>query len=478
MPLRTLAPVTTLHERPRAGQPVSGGEPADEGAEDGQPVAVVLAGPCRTVTARLVSALVRDAPAVHEVPAESYLVLRHGARAAMRAYVPGHRAPQPYPMRGAFGADGTSQRPPRRVEAHLSDPLLSRVSLLVVPELTGAGPATGRVALDLVEDGAALVFVTDTQAPISADGLDLLAAAARYTDAVFVAVVDDGESARWPVVAGANQSALARVAPSLALTPWHVLGGEGDMTGLRTALIDWAALARRERRPRPSERIIARTGGDSAISGWQSLLEKEIGARRQTIEQDLSIELSRIHLRCVRQVVEGGSASLPAAFDRELHGLSVMASRALWSAADRVLTAVLAQVLEYQPAPELVGWVADAVREMVRETETWDRALLVITTGGVAEVVGHGALAGLAAYQAPEAAEPVLPPVALGLTAGCYGMWVGRRSDPRACQQWVQRAVRSMELELQGEVGRRLDDLSEAVATLVGDGVEHGILLA
>lgn len=477
MPSRTLAPVIPLPGRSRTAElPVPGDDPMDGAADEDGPMVVVLAGPCAAVTGRLLSALVGDVPVLNYMPPESYLVLRHGTDEAVRAYVPGHRAPQPFPVPG--GAGCVSQRPPRRVEAHAADPLLSRVSLLVAPQLAGTGPASARVALDLVEDGAALVFVTDTRAPIGADGLDLLAAAAQCTDAVFVAVVDDGESARWPVVAGANQSALARVAPSLALTPWHVLGTDGDLTSLRAVLLDWAATLRRGRRPAPADRIRARTGGDSAVSGWQAVLDKEIAVRRQSIEQDLSIELSRIHLRCVRQVVEGGCASLPAAFDRELHGLSVMASRALRTAAERVITAVLAQVLEYEPVPALVTRVSDAVREIVREAGNWDRALLVITTGGVAEVVGHGALAGLAAYQAPEVPEPVLPPVALGLTTACYGMWVDRRSDQPACQHWVQRAVRGMELELQGEIDKRLRDLSEALAALVGDGVEHGILLA
>jgi hypothetical protein len=477
---RTLVPAVPPQTEGRDAAPGVVVRPTGDDAQACRAVPAVVAGPRRLVTARLLGALLGDLDALlgesatnGQVPAESWLVLRYGTDPAARAFVPGHRRAQPYPP------VGEQPRPPRRVEVQLADPLLAGLSLLVAPELANGGPASARVVLDLLEDGAALVYVVDAQAPIGPEGLELLAAAATLTDAVFVAVVDDGDSPRWPAVAGANQSALARVAPDLALTPWHVLDRDRDLAGLRSDLLGWSAAARRERAAGPVERVRARTGDDGAVSGWRSVLDKEIGGHRQSIVQNLSIELSRIHLRCVRHVVEHGCASLPVAFDRELQGLSVLASRTLRTAADGILAAVLTQVMECAPPPALVSRVALAVREMVREAETWDRALLVITTGGVAEVVGHGALAGLAVWsQPPAGAGAVLPPVALGLTAGCYGMWQSRRSDQRSCQQWVQRAVRGLELELQGEVNRRLDDLAEALGSLVGDAVEHGILLA
>lgn len=472
--------------------------------------------------ATLVEALVGTVPHVAATPDGCYLTIRAGHRPSARAFVPGYRQPRPYPVPDtpAGGVAGAwSSRPPRGIEIGHDAALLERLTLVVAPPVAGGGPAAVRVILDLVERGAALIFVTDTTAPVAAVDTDLLAAAVRRTRDVFLAVADDHESERWPEVVGANQSRLARQVPELTLARWFVVvrrpwasgaadpgtgrgaadpgvvgpeavpaGGDGAAE-LREALVEWADAERTRRRTggRGRSARAVRVGAHSADCGWERVLERSIRVHRHASGQEISIELSRIHLRCAQHIADHGCAALPVVLDRELHGLSLLATRVTRIGAQETLSAVLGQVLERQADHDLMSRVIPAVRARLAGAEQarWDRALLVITAGGVAEVVGGGALAGLGAYRPQRGGgtpgEPVTPPLlapfGLALAAGCYTMWArAGAAERKRCRQWLQGTVRALENTLHRELTERFDDLHRGIRMLVGESVDRGVL--
>ncbi len=465
--------------------PARAGRPAGAG-RSGEITAVVV-GRNRQDTSNLLHALLAGTPPLLAVPDGCYLVLRSAGRRGARAFVPGYRLPRPYPPPDERHA---LPRPPRRVESGHGDTLLTQLTVVLSPPLDTGGPAQMHVIVDLLERGAALVLVTDTAQPLDDAEMDLLAAAERHGRPVFLAVSDESESERWPEVVGANQSRLARGVPDLVLAPWYVVtSGDAGADGaidLRQALLRWAASERSRRvasgRTLRSTRAVA-VGPHSSDCGWERVLERAVHTHRQRAGQRVSIEVARIHLRCAQLVTDRGCAALPAALDAELHGLSALATRGVQAGAIDALVSVLSQVLEHLPEPGVLRRVVRAIRGHTHGAEAEiDRALMVITTADVAEVVGAGALAGMSAYRPvhgaigdPGVLPHIAPPIGLGLTAGCFPLWTDG-ADPRRCLQWLQRVLRAVDVVLQREVDGRFADLELAVGDLMAAGIGTGVL--
>lgn len=471
--------------RRTAYRPAIGGAPVRRGE-----VCALVVGGRREPAGCLLRSLLGDLPVLADLPGGCFLTLRGGGRHTARAFVPGARQGRPYPL--APRAEPLP-RPPRRIEVDHADTLLTQVSLVLAPPLDEAGAALSPVIVDLVERGAALVFVTGTGEPVTDAEVELLTVAAATGRPVLLAVADGRRSERWPEVVGANQSLLARRVPALTLAPWYVVTGDADRaagaTELRHALLRWAATERSRRAalaraPRSGRAV--QVGPHSADCGWERVLDRTIRTRRQSASQHLSIELARSHLRCGQRITDGGCASLPGTLDTELHGLSVLATRAVQAGCLETLTSVLGQVLERSPDPGTVHRAVRAVRALIRAGDPVpERALMVITTAGVAEVVGANALAGLSAYRvarAGTAGDPDVPPLlpapfGLGVSAACYPLWAEPAgADSRRCRQWLQLAIRAVEASLHREIGRRFTELDLAVRQLVAESMQRGAL--
>jgi hypothetical protein len=138
-------------------------------------------------------------------------------------------------------------------------------------------------------------------------------------------------------------------------------------------------------------------------------------------------------------------------------------------------------VLAREPTEAVRRRVAVAVRRGLAEDRAGRdlaRVLLVTSAGGVATVGGSDALAALAGY-ATEAASPILPPVGLGVSGGCYSLWSSPSNDELTrARSWLQRAARAIELDLLREVGRRFDAVHRSLGGLIAETVDHGTLLA
>lgn len=460
-----------------------------------EPIAVVAAGAAHSA---LIGTLLGNPGPVLDLWPGSYLVATHGRERHVSAYLPGSRQPHPYPEAPA-GNQPVTGRPPRRVELTLPDPLLRHVALVNTPDTATLGVAGTRVLLDAVERGGALLFTQAADQPLGPIELDLLAEVARRNVRVFFVVTPDADggwpvpgepsSSRGPVPAmiEAHRVALAAAVPALADAPWFAVDPAGtDPADLRRALIEWAGAKglRRasEHWPVPVRARTVRVAPDAHESNWAGRLERMIRSSAQLVRQRLAVELANIHLRCVQELVFGsGCAGLPNSLDREVHALSLRAVAECDDAVTRILDEALTQVLGEAPDEGVRRRVAAAVRRGFDEDPAagdLDRVLLITSTGGVASVVGPEAVAALAAYHT-DAAPSVLPPLGVGLSRGCYAHWRNpSNSDVNGARSWLHRATRAVELDLLREVSRRFEAVQRSLGAVLGEAVDHGILLA
>ncbi|WP_139307126.1 hypothetical protein [Micromonospora pattaloongensis] len=460
-----------------------------------EPIAIVATGTGAARSA-VVGALLGSPGRILEVPDTSYLVVRHGARRAVTAHLPGARRPHPYPPAAA----GSGSRPPRRVELVEPDPLLRHFALVDTPDTATLGVAGARIVLDAAERGGALLFVLAAdQRPHPAE-LELLAAAARRSVAVFCVITPDARGG-WrvpdapepifdPATAAVevHRAVVTGAVPALDRAPWFAVDPAAtDTAYLRRALVEWAGaegLRRASLNPPvpPGAGRTVRVAPHAHESDWSQRLETAARAATERVRQRLAVELGDVRLRIERQLDFGaGPTGLPAVLDRELHALSLRAAAEGDAAVERLIQQTLADVLAEPPDEGVRRRVVAGVRRGLAEdaaARDLARVFLVTATGGVAVVAGAEAVAGLAAYPSDLGAQ-VLPEIGLGLSGGCYLRWRNSDdADAEAGRAWAQRALHAVEHELLRETGRRFGALRDALAVLLAEAVDHGILLA
>jgi len=278
----------------------------------------------------------------------------------------------------------------------------------------------------------------------------------------------------------ANQTALARRVPELAMATWYPIARRRpDTADLRRALVEWAGEQRSRYSPALGPRTM-RIAPDAHESGWEELITEQIGAHRRELDVLFAAALAELHDRCRRGL---DPAQLPARLDRELLAFSMRVTAALRAAADAVIRVALARVVTEQPDPRTLGRVRAALRRRIVEYDRprgepeWDHALLVTRTAAVAVLSGDGSFAGVAAHVG-EREQPVLAPVGFALTASCYGLWPepAARGGVRP-RVWLERAVAAVQRELSRELSRQLDDLQRGLTELIADGIDHGLML-
>lgn len=494
VPLAPRIPVQRRSDDDRRTADVPVRATADQSTPD-EPMAVLLVGCHDSGKRALTRALLRGAPAVVPVPPAvvpvppaTYLVMRYGPGAEPLAHVPGCRQPRPYRPGPCGEPDASLARPPRRVEVCLPDPLLRHFALVESPCAPLLGSAGGAVLADAAERGGAVVFAVPGNAPLTRSELDLLAELGDRDVSVFFAVMPPAESADNPAeaVLAAHRAAVARHAPRLVDSPWiGVDPAAGDTAFLRRALVEWAG-AEGLRRASVNPPVLPAAGtvhiGDEAAqSGWSAALDRWLRNSTRVVRQRLAIEVANIHLRCVQDLVFGaGCAGLPGMLDNELHALSQRATAESDTVVASIVHEVLQRVLAAEPTEDVRRRVVTAVRRALAEDPDADlaRVLLVTSTGGVAVIAGREALVAMPGYAA-ETAAPILPPVGLAVSGGCYVLWHSpAKLDVAKARSWLQRVTRAVELELLREVGRRFDAVHRSLGALIGETVDHGILLA
>ncbi|HEU4423309.1 MAG TPA: hypothetical protein VFR67_12315 [Pilimelia sp.] len=447
-------------------------------------------------------------------------------------------------------------RPPRRVELELPHALLRSFGLVTAPAVRRLGVAGARILADVAERGGAVVFVVAADRPLGIVELDVLAELATREIAVFFAVTpaagpgsgtgtgrgpgtgtalgsgggggrgsgvgglgEGGNVADDPVVAALDRhrAALAARVPSLVAAPWLAINpAAGEVACLRRTLIEWAGVEGLRRAggslaadgsamdsPMAGEpaagsgtpAAVIRVAADAAESDWPETLAGWLQGTKRQVRQRLITELANIHLRCVQEILFGaGRADLPAALDRELNALSLRATAECDAAVSVVAEQMLRRVVAGEPTDGVKHRLNTALRLGLADDPAnpdFTRVLLVTRTGGVASIAGDEAVAALPAYHTDR--TTVLPPIAIGLSGGCYLLWhqpavrdaeAGDGSDGDGgdggdgrVRSWLQRVVRAVEHELLDEMDRRFEAVHRSLAALITEGVDHGILL-
>jgi hypothetical protein len=455
--------------------------------------AVVVAGSTAEAKDALIGELLGSGNPVPGVPDESYLVLRHGTRRTARAFLPGSRQPVAYPAPGVDAPGEPPPRPPRRVELSLPAPPLTGFGLVGAPAGGAFGPAYNRILLDAAARGGALLFTLDAAVPPGQAELEFLIAAGRCAAKPFFACwagtaggTAAGTAPGDEVVArmAAYRDAVVCRVPSFAEAPWFLVTAGSGAADLRQALADWSGTTRRPATARPPGGTARRrvpTAVDGRESGWAELLDRAVEAAERAVRQALDGELADVHARCEQEVVFGGGcAGMPAALDREMHALSLSAAEQVDAAITEIIRQLLGHVLDESEPPhdDVLGRVAGALRQRIEEDRPdLSRVLLVTSTrGAVAAVAGAPAAAALAAYQTGTWPK-TLPPLGVGVSASCYQRWRDEKADADTALGWLRDAVGGTELALRPVLGERFEVVRQVLGGLVGDAVDHGLLL-
>jgi hypothetical protein len=404
--------------------------------------------------------------------------------------------------------------------------LLRRVTLVDTPGVGGFDDVYTEIAVDALERGCGLLFVTDASAALGPPHLDFLARVERLPVPVtFVLTKIDSDPA-WPAVLSANQTLVHTHAPGLATADWYAVSTlDGSQPGppaalseaalglagvgveaLRVALTEpvphepaivvakppaqRAAERRVRRAAEPPVRRAAEPARRPAVrdavcdEDWQPVLDRSVRSLGVAVGRRLAIDLATIHVRCVQQTSsDGGCARLPRVFDRELHALSVRVTRAVDAAATDIMRRVYAEILDREPDDAALARIRRATIRAATAgggpsggVADADRILVVTVTSGIAVTAGLGAVASVSAVRPGPLEEELLAPIAVALSAGCYSLWRG--GDLKECRGWLQRAIRALELRLESERAERFERLRQAIAVVAADAVDHGVLLA
>lgn len=108
----------------------------------------------------------------------------------------------------------------RSVEITLPDPLLDGLRLIDTPGVGGLDAAHGTLTLEALRDADALLFVADTDGPLTAPELHFLEQAAQRIDAVIIALTKiDAEPLGWEQLRSGTATALREHAPRFAGAP-------------------------------------------------------------------------------------------------------------------------------------------------------------------------------------------------------------------------------------------------------------------
>jgi GTP-binding protein EngB required for normal cell division len=438
----------------------------------------------------------------------AYLSFHHADSPAAFGYVPGHRGPRPLGLADLREGDqaavvrGGPGRPPRRIDVLHPADLLRRVNLVDTPGVGGFDQVYTEIVLDALEGGAGLLFVADASAALQAAELDFLSQVEQREVPVIFALTKIDAHPEWPAVLSANLKLVHDHAPGLAAASWYALSTLPDRDTAPPAVVEEAALGlagigvaalrRGLAEPPPSELPTAeapsaRPGPAQRVSAaatdtrWSEVLDRELRSRAVAVGQRLAIDLATIHVRCVQETGgETGCARLPHVFDRELHALSVRTTNAIETAATEIMRLVFAEILDGEPDAAALARIRRATRRAIEDADSapeWDRVLLVTATSGIAVTAGRGAVASLAAIRPRPLDEALLPPVGVGLSAGCYAAWRGG-GDRKQCRSWLQQAIHVLEGSLERECTGRFDHLGEALSVVAADTIDHGVLLA
>jgi hypothetical protein len=518
-----------------------------------EPVSVVLVGAGGDSRSAVLTALLGE-PLPVARPAESLMIVSYGPAARVAAFLPGWSQPWQVPARAAQPGTGLAlPRPPRRIELSRPDQLLRHFSLVDTPDLDSLRSAGVSVLRDTMARGGALLFVIGAGPPPGPVAHELLRHAVAASVEMFFVVTPGGAQSEGELAhQAALRSAVPEVAsapwfvldpvqvPALRrrLTDWagrealHRAGaGLSALAGLHgPAAFDGIGLPGDRPPGADSADAVARTcaqpdgaggmaqpdgaggmaqpdgaggmaqpdgaGGTAQAGGvgqvdWSARLDRTVQRAGQRVRQTVAIELARIHLAAVQEILFGGGPAVaPDFLDRELLALSLRATADCAAGVDDVVDVMIDLVF----GAEALVTLRQPVRELLRRRilvdpppATGSIGLLATAAGQVTRAAASNPgqpLGGVttlgagidvfAAYPGPPSRSTV-PPIGLALAADCWHPRSGPAGmAPDQARSWTQRMLRAMELELAREVAVRFAAVRRGLASLLADTIDGG----
>jgi hypothetical protein len=201
------------------------------------------------------------------------------------------------------------------------------------------------------------------------------------------------------------------------------------------------------------------------------VLDREIGRCRLAALQRLAGDLAQNQERCQRPARERhGGRRLPEDLDRELHTLSLRLTADLDASLRAVVHRTLSAALGRRPDRRLSERVVDDVRAGCAERP--NEVLLVTSNAGVTTMPSTYWPARFALAR-KRADGPIVRPIEVGLTAGCYVVWRKRTEVlPVEVSTWLQRALDSVAAELLNDVVQRCHEVHGVLVQVVAELVD------
>jgi len=429
------------------------------------------------------------------------------------------------------------QRPPRRIEVTHPAPLLQYLSLVDTPGTGGLDPDHARVALEAAAQATALLFVVDAAAPFAQPELEFLIEASKRVDLVVFALTKTDAYPGWRTVLADNREQLRAHAPRFGSAPWFPVSArlaelartvpaevagelvrESRVAALQHALVELAGrghllrqanvlrtvrselvtvdleFGERLRATEPDPEALARVRRERAAVAARKRTE----SRQWSLALNTETQRARVEVTGLLRGYLGGLQedflnridaargddlrTLPQQVDRALHALSVRLSADLEVCFRRVGERALAEVFQPDELRFVLGRLNATLRHALaskprREGGT-DNVMIALSAGGMAFMVGRGAMAGVSALGAGAlVGTGLLIPFAglgLGLAAGGFVLYRRRvHSDRQQARVWLREVVADARAALSDEISHRFTDLQYALTLALDDAIER-----
>jgi len=199
----------------------------EAGRRGAGPATVVVVGETNRGKSALVNALLGRpglSPVDSDVATNCYVEFKHAAEPYARVALAGEAQPISIAIDeiaewATVAGNPGNEKGVRSVEVGLDSALLEGMRLIDTPGVGGLETAHGALTLEVLREADALLFVIDTDGPLSAPELRFLELAAERIDSVIIALTKIDVERRWEELRSEDATLLRQHAPRFAGAP-------------------------------------------------------------------------------------------------------------------------------------------------------------------------------------------------------------------------------------------------------------------
>jgi hypothetical protein len=248
---------------------------------------------------------------------------------------------QPFPMEldaamslATVAGNPGNEENVRAVSIGVDSPLLADINLVDTPGVGGLDSGHGALTLQSLANADALVFVTDTTAPIRAAELDFLRRASARIDTVVLVLTKIDANRGWRTILEDDRAIIKEQAPRFANCPVVAVSSQLALRGLRstdpeeaTELRDESGLPGLERALTAS--VIARSAVLRDVNAVRSCvvplvaLERSLGEEAAAVNAPQTAQLALQSEQKRLQQLNLDRAEWPQALDTEVRKLTL-----------------------------------------------------------------------------------------------------------------------------------------------------------